>query len=125
MVFLKTHILLPATCVPAHVGPVFHNLRNDVGGQACAAIQDVDERGEMLSLVRADATGVANGLAVAVPLRVSFLNRRSSADEHRHHAVVPQPIPTPPDVYGSFKRSVSFHSLVEGGPGITVVLGLA
>ena len=48
--------------VPADVGPVVHDLRDDVGGEracgAVAAVQDVRERGAMLSLVRADAAGV-------------------------------------------------------------------
>ena len=78
----------------------------------------------MLSLVRADAAGVANGLAV-VPLSVSFLDRRSSADEQRHHAVVHQPIPGRPVVYGSFKRSISFHSQVEIVGAVAAALGLA
>ena len=93
MVFLKTHILLPAACVPANMGPEVHDLWNDVGGQARAAVQDVCERRAMLSLVRANAAGLEYRFKVITLVCMSFVDRRSRADEQWHNSVPPHPRP--------------------------------
>ena len=69
---------VPLYGVPADVGPELHDLRDDVGGQARAAVQDVRERRAMLSLVRANAAGLKYRFKVITLVRMSFVDRCSS-----------------------------------------------
>ena len=68
---------VPLYGVPADVGPELHDFRDDVGGQARAAVQDVRERVSMLSLVSANATGLKYHFKVITLVRMSFVDRRS------------------------------------------------
>ena len=56
--------------------PVVDDLRDDVGGEARAAVQDVRERRAMLSLVRANTTGLKYRFKVITPVRIPFIDRR-------------------------------------------------
>ena len=69
---------VPLYGVPADVGPELHDGRDDLGGQARAAVQDVRERRAMLSLVRANTASVKYRFKVITPFCISFIDRRSS-----------------------------------------------
>ena len=43
--------------VPSEVCPVLYDLRDDVGGEACAAAKDSDERGTVRARVGGKSTG--------------------------------------------------------------------
>ncbi len=55
------------------MGPVVHDLWDDVGGQARAAVQGVRERRAMLSLVRANIAGLKNRFKVIAPVCITEL----------------------------------------------------
>ena len=70
-----------------------------------------------MSLVRANAAGLKYRFKVITPVCILFIDRRSRADEQRHHAIPSHPRPgTARASYDNLCcKLVSFHGLVEGG----------